>query len=187
MKKFFSLIAFALFATWILGFILFIKYIQTLNPDDNIVKTDAIVVLTGGSQRIATAAELFKQDYAKKMFISGVGGGAKLKAMTGTDIIPEEKKFHIVLGRDAENTKENAIETAEWIKKEGFKSLLLVTAAYHMPRSLFELKKAMPDVTLIPYPVFPQALQNDNKIAFKWLFIEYNKFIAVVLWSWIRG
>lgn len=186
MKRFFYFLALALLTAWLTGFVAFGRYVQSM-PKDSSAKTDAIVVLTGGSQRIATAAELFNKDCAKKMFISGVGGGAELQAMTGTDIIPEAKKNFIILGREASNTKENAVETAEWIKKEGFKSLLLVTAAYHMPRSIFEIKKALPDVTVIPYPVYPESIQNDHKIAFKWLFIEYNKFIAAVLWSFIRG
>ena len=91
MKKIICFTGIALLTAWIVGFTAFAKYVQALLPDDT-VKADAIVVLTGGSERIATAAELFKQNCAKKMFISGVGGGAKLKAMTGTHIIPEDKK-----------------------------------------------------------------------------------------------
>ncbi|MDP6952784.1 MAG: YdcF family protein, partial [Alphaproteobacteria bacterium] len=50
---------------------------------------------------------------------------------------------------------------AAWMAKEGYRSLRLVTAAYHMPRSLLEFHRAMPDLRLIPHPVFPDSVRLD--------------------------
>ena len=52
------------------------------------------------------------------------------------------------------------VETAQWMASEGFHSLRLVTASYHMPRSLLEFSRAMPDIGIMPNPVFPERLKQ---------------------------
>jgi len=66
-----------------------------------------------------------------------------------------------VLGYEAMDTAGNARETAAWVSAEGYTSLRVVTAAYHMPRSLVELASAMPGVTLVAHPVFPERVRLD--------------------------
>ena len=182
MKTFVLRFLFLFVAVWLVGFVAFALYVNNLTVVDN-VKTDAIVVLTGGSERVAVASELFRQNKAKKLFISGVGGGANIKAMTGTDVIADDKKDFIELGRYASNTRENAIETAEWVTKSGIKSILLVTAYYHMPRSYLEFSKKMPDIDIIKAPVFPRALRQDKVAEIKWQFVEYNKFLIALFFG----
>ena len=46
------------------------------------------------------------------------------------------------------NTNGNAIEAKQWIEQNGIKTITLVTANYHMPRSLLEFKKALPNTYL---------------------------------------
>ena len=90
------------------------------------------------------------------------------------------------LGHDADNTVGNARETARWMRQQGFRSLRLVTAWYHMPRSLLELERAMPEIEIIPHPVF--AHHVDPERWWSWhgapllVFGEYDKFLA----SWAR-
>ena len=66
-------------------------------------------------------------------------------------------------------------------------SLRLVTADYHMPRSLFEFKTVMPKESIVPHPVFPDKVKR--KHWWKWpgtaslLISEYNKF----LFAWMRS
>ena len=122
--------------------------------------TDAIVVLTGGAGRLGIGIELLAQGRASKLFISGVYRGvdvAEILRVSRHD--PEALECCIEVGYDATDTAGNARETARWMAAEGFQSLRLVTASYHMPRSLAEFRRAMPDVELVPHPVFTDTVR----------------------------
>jgi uncharacterized SAM-binding protein YcdF (DUF218 family) len=121
------------------------------------VRTDAIVVLTGGSGRLVEGLALLEGGVAEKLFVSGVYRGVDVEELLrvaradgGSDSVAR-----IALGHEADDTRGNAHETAAWMAEQGYNSLRLVTAAYHMPRSLLEFARAMPDVSVIPHPVFP--------------------------------
>src|SRR5262249_23318436 len=68
----------------------------------------------------------------------------------------------IVAGHAAGSTLGNAEETAAWMKAEKFNSLRLVTADYHMPRSLLEFRRAMPATEIIAHPVFPDRVNRES-------------------------
>ena len=61
----------ALLLLWIMGFVGFIFYTRSFIIIDRSV-TDAIIVFTGGRQRIKTGISLLKAGYAPILFISGV-------------------------------------------------------------------------------------------------------------------
>lgn len=178
-----ALLALALSA-WGAGLVVF----ATRIPDrvaDATTRTDAIVVLTGGAQRIQAGIELLSFDKAEKLFVSGVYRGVdarKLLRLSGREGAGLEPR--IVLGTAA-NTAENARETAAWLRQQRFASLRLVTGAYHMPRSLLELRHAIPEATLVPHPVFPERVKAEW---WAWpgtlLLIagEYHKFLL----AWAR-
>jgi uncharacterized SAM-binding protein YcdF (DUF218 family) len=71
------------------------------------------------------------------------------------------------------------------MRDQGFKSLRLVTANYHMPRSLLEFRHAMPDLEIVPHPVFPENFKQDEW----WLWSrsaslvasEYSKYLIALL------
>src|SRR3546814_14678895 len=67
------------------------------------------------------------------------------------------------LGYEADNTRGNAVETAAWMKDQDFTSLRLVTATYHMPRSLLEFRRPMPDIEIVPHPVFTQHFRRSEE------------------------
>ncbi|MCH8000413.1 MAG: YdcF family protein, partial [Proteobacteria bacterium] len=97
--------------------------------------TDAIVVLTGGSGRVHQGLELLAQRRAKKLFISGVYRGVDVRELLGvSQQSPADLDCCIALGYEADSTRGNARETADWMREQGLGSLRLVTAAYHMPR-----------------------------------------------------
>ena len=75
---------------------------------------------------------------------------------------PDEVECCIVLGHGADDTVGNARETARWMAQEGYRSLRLVTANYHMRRSLLEFRRAMPGVEIVPHPVFPGHVKQRN-------------------------
>lgn len=124
-------------------------------------RTDAIVVLTGGTGRVDMGLQLLKKDFAKQLFVSGVARGVDVAALLRVaQNAPKELECCISVGYRADDTAGNAAETAGWVKARGIKSIRLVTANYHMPRSLIEFRRAMPSVLIIPHPVFPPQFKR---------------------------
>lgn len=170
---------------WCIGLIRFISGIPEL-VEDNTSKTGAIVVLTGGSGRVKEGLALLDKDLAAKLFVSGVYRGLdvrKLLQLARRD--PSNLESRIGIG-NAVNTNENAAETAAWSSRYSISSMRLVTAAYHMPRSMLEFRQAMPSIRIVPHPVFPDHVKRNEW--WMWpgttaLFIsEYNKFLM----AWVR-
>jgi uncharacterized SAM-binding protein YcdF (DUF218 family) len=148
--------------------------------------TDAIVVLTGGPLRVKEGLTLLAEGRAKKLFVSGVNRGVELNELlrvSGTP--PDAVACCVELGYVADNTAGNAAETRAWMDKEGFGSLRLVTANYHMRRSLLEFRSAMPDIRIVPHAVAPESFKREDW--WEWrgtsalVFVEYNKFLLSYL------
>jgi uncharacterized SAM-binding protein YcdF (DUF218 family) len=97
---------------------------------------------------------------------------------------PEDIENRISIG-NAVDTIENALETKNWMRMREYTSLRLVTAAYHMPRSLLEFQDAMPDIEIEPHPVFPMHVKQDKWWAWPGTMAltvtEYNKYIVASL------
>ncbi len=146
---------------WI-GSVLWFGAILPRQVSDQIRGTDAIVVLTGGGERIGTGLDLLGNGFAKKLFISGAN--QQTAAPTIRNLRARSDLFDccVVVGFEATDTAGNAIETAVWMQGEGYLSLRVVTAAYHMPRSILEFERAMPEMEIIPHPVFLVALPLDQ-------------------------
>ncbi|MCQ2914738.1 MAG: YdcF family protein [Alphaproteobacteria bacterium] len=171
------------FLFWLIGLLDFAKHVRMpiQSPDE---KTDAIVSLTGGTDRLKVSVNLLKQGLAEKLFISGVNKKTNWMSIAQTlDDYPQEIVDKITLGHVACNTKENAIESKDWIERNHFKSIRLVTAGYHIPRSKIEFKHELPDIKIVLHPVFPEKFMHDSW--WKWpgsaglMLEEYHKFLAV--------
>jgi uncharacterized SAM-binding protein YcdF (DUF218 family) len=148
--------------------------------------TDAIVVLTGGSLRVPSGVDLLREGKGRVLFVSGVPRQVNLGELlrgTGKDT-PHWLACCIVLGHEAQNTADNAVETAQWMRREGYHSLRLVTSWYHMPRSLLEFGRAMPDVRVVPHPVFSEQVKQQHWWAWRGtaalLIGEYGKYLAAL-------
>ncbi len=171
-------------AFWTAGLCRFASLVNR-PPRDTDTKTDAIVALTGGTERVAAAVDLLKRGAADKLLISGVNRKVDwLKLAETIDDLPENLGEKITLGHVACNTRENALESKEWLNRNGFKSVRLVTASYHMPRSLSEFRNVLDGVEIIPHPVFPQTVKHAEW--WKWpgtfalITSEYTKYLIVV-------
>ena len=154
--------------------------------EDPVRHTDSIVVLTGGSGRLEEGLNLLELNMAKRLFVSGVYQGVDVKTLFKMfQRNPWHLETRVGIGT-ATNTLGNATETAEWIAGKGFRSMRLVTASYHMPRSLLEFKHAMPNAQITAHPVFPAHVKVDEWWAWsgtaKLIAGEYNKF----LFAWLR-
>lgn len=174
-----------LFVLWLCGLFWFAAQVSRV-PQNSDVKTDAIVALTGGSLRVAAAVDLLKRNKAEKLFISGVNEKVDWIALAETiNELPDELGDRITLGHVACNTRENALETKEWIDRNGFKSVRLVTASYHMPRSMAEFRGALDGVEIVPNPVFPQTVKHEEWWKWRGTFVlissEYMKFLVAAI------
>jgi len=150
---------FLLVAAWLTGFLFFVSKVPR-DIQTDVHMADAVVVLTGGSKRLEVGFELLGRGRASFMFISGVNSGVKLQDLFLIENGYEEKLLdRVEAGYGAKNTLENAKETASWISQRGYRSLYLVTASYHMPRSLKEFNRQMGNIEIIPYPVFPDSVR----------------------------
>jgi len=145
---------------WLGGVFAFVALIPLAKPNTD-TATDAIVVLTGGSGRLDAGLTLLASKRAKKMFVSGVYRGVDVRNLLEISRRdPAGLACCIILGYAADSTAGNADETAAWLSLEKYASVRLVTASYHMPRSLLEFRRAMPDMTIIPHPVFPPRFKR---------------------------
>jgi uncharacterized SAM-binding protein YcdF (DUF218 family) len=145
-------------AAWLAGFVWFA---QTMPGDvqTDVSPTDAIVVLTGGSERLGEGLKLLLQNRAAHLFVSGVHPGVTVEELLRVYHVDQARApGDIAIGYRAGNTQGNAEETAAWVAEHGFHSLRLVTANYHMRRSLLEFTHAMPGITIVPHPVFPDPV-----------------------------
>jgi uncharacterized SAM-binding protein YcdF (DUF218 family) len=155
-------------------------------------KADGIVVLTGGSSRVSDAMELLAAGYGKRLLISGVH-----PTIAAADISRSVQEgqglFHccVDLDHSAVNTRSNALETRRWARERGFKSLVVVTSNYHMPRAIVEMSHAMPDVALVPYAVVGEKWRDEpwwsSGATFRLALSEYVKYIAATLRVRLEG
>jgi uncharacterized SAM-binding protein YcdF (DUF218 family) len=144
---------------------------------------DGIVVLTGGASRITDAIDLLAAGRGKRLLISGVHPATSSSELAR--LSPANGHWLtccVDLGHAAVNTTGNAIETKRWVTDRGFRSLIVVTSNYHMPRTMAELRRRMPDVALVPYPVITDKMRSEawwsSPPTAKLLFSEYLKYIV---------
>ncbi|HUZ71843.1 MAG TPA: YdcF family protein [Stellaceae bacterium] len=183
--------AMAAAAVWFAGLVWFIRAIPTAVADPGRM-TDAIVVLTGGSLRVESGLALLAAGKARKLFISGVYHGVEVGDLLRLSRqAPDWVACCIVLGHEAESTFGNARETAQWMRAESFHSLRLVTANYHMPRSLLEFTRAMPDIVIVPHPVFPEISRDRlwwmRPASYGLLLGEYDKYLVALVRPLVPG
>lgn len=171
---------------WAAGLWAFAARVADSTPAQDPTRADAIVVLTGASSlRIEAAVELLEQGLGQRLLISGVNREAtRTQVREATSTAGRAFDCCVDLGFQAENTLGNARETAGWTRYHHYRSLIVVTADYHMPRAVLELRAAMPGVALTPYPVATQTLDTRRwwatRESARRMAVEYCKYLAVL-------
>lgn len=185
-----ALLFMVLLALWLGGLHAFTRPLSDapMHPTE---KADAIVVLTGGSNRLKTGFDMLEEGLGKKLFISGVYQGVEVRELL--DLMHPLPDAHgvdefdkrVELGFNASDTIGNARETAAWLRSQGYKTFYLVTANYHIKRATLEFNLVAPDLTAIPYPVTPEGLDMDNwwrnKTHRSLIIREYMKYLLAQL------
>lgn len=158
---------------WLLGFVLF--SVALPQPVDE-GKTDAVAVPTGSGGRIARGLEILRRSQAGKMLVTGVDPEVKPREFAAQfGVEPQLMQCCVTLGAEAADTRGNALEAADWVKREKLRSLRLVTSDWHMRRAALELRRELPDdIELIKDAVATQP-------TLRTLFLEYNKLLASYL------
>lgn len=179
-------------AGFIAGFIAFAIGATTVH-EASARKADAIVVVTGGEDRIAVALGLLRHGGGQRLLISGVNprtSASAIRDQTGED----RRLFEccVDIGREASDTVGNAEEARDWAAPRNYRSLVVVTSAYHMPRTLAEFARAMPDVEFVAHPVYSRNVREhvwwQSPATLRLLAGEYAKFVAAAArLGWARA
>ena len=191
----------ALLLIWLGGAFVYFDRVENL-PHPGEQHTDAIVVLTGGAARLATALRLLDQDKADRLLISGVSPNASKASLLQAVLpaMPDAAQASgnwqgidlqllfdccVDLDYEAANTEGNAVETADWVAQHEIRTIRLVTSNYHMPRSLAEFRRRLPGVTILPHAVRSETIRVEDwwrrQTAAVFLLGEYTKYVAALL------
>jgi len=163
------------------GFLWFLAQTRRA-PDAPPRPTDGIAVLTGGADRVETGLRLLDAGLAQRLVITGAHRDASFADLArGSGVDPAAFAGRVTVGHAAATTRGNAAEVAAWARAGEVGSIRVVTAAYHMPRALLELHRALPGHELVPHPVTPAALRGVGAVArlrtWSLLLGEYAKFL----------
>jgi len=172
--------------TWSVGLVWYAAATPAPSAEEAAGPVDAIVVLTGGSERLRAGLDLLEATTDAELFITGVP-----VAVTADDLWralarrpPAALANRVTLGHVAADTLGNAEETAAWARDRGHTSLRVVTAAYHMRRALLEFRHVMPDRRLVPHPVYPPHVKQKEWWRFPGttalLAGEYTKYLVAL-------
>jgi uncharacterized SAM-binding protein YcdF (DUF218 family) len=160
-----------------LGFVLFAFTLG--KPAAATERTDAAVVLTGGSGRIEHAIDVVRDGRAKRLLVAGAD-----PAVTKRDLarrIPHSTRLLnccVDLGSESVDTRSNAEEAGRWLAKHHFRSIRLITSDWHMRRARYEFSRVLGG----KYAVTPDAVRTEPR--FLTLFAEYNKYVLRRLAVW---
>ena len=146
----------------------------------NAPKTDAVVVLTGGSGRLQHGVAVLRDGKAKRLLVAGADPSvtkadiARLLGVGGKTV-----RCCLDLGSESVDTRSNAEEARRWLKKNRFDSLRLITSDWHMRRARYEFHKVLGD----DFDMVIDAVRTEP--SFLTLFGEYNKYVLrrIAVWA----
>ena len=178
------------------SFLHFTHVVRTSAPPALAQAAPGAVVLTGGTGRVNAGIMLLAKGEAKRLLISGVNPrtteAAIRRTVTGVadaDRLAELFTCCVQLGREAADTLGNAREARDWATARGLTRLVIVTSDYHMPRAMMELRRALPEAALTPWPVATPLIRADgwyaDPAAWRRLFGEWARLVSARARDWL--
>lgn len=183
-KAFFSL----LIITAIVIGVLFVDFsYKTFSYRQTSVKTDAIVVLTGGKGRVSEGVRLYREGIAPYLIIVGADPTVRIRDIY-EPVKGDPSANGVILEKNSRNTLENAIYGKEMITRHKIKSILLITSRYHLKRATILMRNALPQKCAIyPYPIDSSNLKEtwwNHSLSFSLLFSEFYKYCMFRVFFW---
>lgn len=189
-------ISLTLAGAWFVGLLMFVAYVQVQAMPDmgpSGTPADGIVVLTGGEGRVAVGIKLLADKQGRRLLISGVHPETNKQNILPAQAVPDKANTALLeccvdLGYAADSTVGNAEEAAKWAGERRMKSLLIVTAAYHLPRARLEFARVLPDAALLFYPLTRDNVKLGAALEEPWtipgtvqlIATEYSKYLFAV-------
>jgi uncharacterized SAM-binding protein YcdF (DUF218 family) len=162
---------------WFLGFLGFSWSIPRSQPIALLNPVDGIIVFTGSAGRIQAGITALEQGLGQRLLISGVNSDLSSDVIRSAIGGKEDlARCCIDLGRTARDTEGNALEAIKWAHHRDYDKILVITADWHMRRSLIELNRHGHGLMIHALPVKSEAGPGR-------LMIEYHKFLA----AWTRA
>ncbi|HET7713623.1 MAG TPA: YdcF family protein [Patescibacteria group bacterium] len=132
-------------AVFVLGYLSLIFLGEYLTPSDTLKRADAIVVLSGGPDRVQWGIKLYQDGWAPRLVLVGAAldksGPSNAEAMRKIALRAGVPDTAIFLEEDSTNTLENATFGKAILDSFGAKSIILVTSPYHQRRAYETFKK----------------------------------------------
>lgn len=154
---------------YLLGFLVFGV---TLGRPAGDQRTDAAVVVTGGSGRIERGVAVVGKGEAKRLLIAGADPSVSKSDLARLlKLDPKILACCVDLGSESVDTRSNAEEAKRWLDAHHFRSFRLITSDWHMRRTRYEFNRVFGD----GYTIVPDAVHTEPQ--FMTLFSEYNKYI----------
>lgn len=191
-------------------------YLEQLNPPQaaaSLPKATAIVVLGGhtaggrenwfepydkltATSRADSAADLYFAGLAPRIIVSGAafdGTTSEAESMAASLRRAGVPPDVILMEKNSQTTYENAQYTTQLLKEHGIDTIVLVTSALHMPRSIASFKKQ--GIKVIPAAAPRQIIMPDTSGFSVWLpnqrALDGSRSIikeyAGLLVYWLRG
>ena len=179
---------------WATGLFAFAARVGHSTPAPDPGRAQGIVALTGPSPvRMAAAITLLQTGHGQRLLISGVN------RMNNRDDIRRAARAVagpiydccVDLGFEAVDTIGNAREAADWARARDYDQIIVVTADYHMPRALLELRGALPHARLTAFPVTTGEVNIRawwrRPLEARRLMLEYTKYLVILTREAVLG
>ncbi len=156
--------------------------------DQFVTRARGQVSLTGGVERLIEMAILARRYPKATLVFSGGSGRLDRQDLKEADVLGPlldilgVARKRVVFERMSRNTYENARFTYDLVKPKQGENWVLITSAFHMPRSVGSFRKA--GWTVIPYPVDYNFTGNENfRLSFN--FLSGLSYLGKGLHEWL--
>jgi uncharacterized SAM-binding protein YcdF (DUF218 family) len=169
--------------------ILFIDFVyKTFSLRPRSVRTDAIVVLTGGRGRVDEGIRLYREGEGRQLFLIGVDPSVRKG-----DLFHEQPGQRgggdVYLEKVSTNTLENAMYARELMARHGVTSITLITSRYHMKRAALIFRKLLPPaIAIYSHPVDSKNLKEhwwSHEGSLRLLLSEFYKYCTFRLFFFV--